>query len=179
MLKAMLKFSKSFINSILVKLGQNNECLNVMSTKSHHASTIIAEDIIKSDDIGIADCTNTKLSDLLRIGRNDFLHENIDKEKNDLTLLAKYLASKSLTENHNENENEDPVITTNANRWNNKVITQSDTNEFYAHALIPKNLLDVSSTNKSMKKSEPVFDANTEMFSNIEELKGFSLKQNH
>ena len=58
-----------------------------MSTKSHHASTIIAEDIIKSDDIGIADCTNTKLSDLLRIGRNDFLHENIDKEKTILPYL--------------------------------------------------------------------------------------------
>ena len=100
----MLKFSKSYINSILIKPGQTNERLNIMSTKSHHASTIVAEEIIKSDNIGIAACTNTKLPDSFRICRNEFLHENFDKENNDLTLLTKDLASKSLTENHNENE---------------------------------------------------------------------------
>ena len=89
MLKARLKFSKSCVNIVLIKPGQTKDDLNITNTKSRHTSNIVTEEIIKSDKIGIAYHNNTKLADLLRICRNEFLHEKIDKEKMILPYLQK------------------------------------------------------------------------------------------
>ena len=170
MLKARLKFSKSCVNSLLIKPGQTNEDINITNTKSHHASAIVTEEIIKSDEIVIADHINTKLPDLLCVYWKEFLNEKIGKEKNDLTLLTKDLDSKILTENQYENENENPVNTTNVNINHNNVITQSEKNDVSLSALILPNLLDISAANNSTNTPESVLDVSTELFSNIKEL---------
>ena len=69
-LQAMLKFSKPLINSHIIKQIQTSEDLGLINTKSHHASTIITEEIIINDTMNLANCTQTNRVDLLRVCRN-------------------------------------------------------------------------------------------------------------
>ena len=146
-----------------------------MNAKSHHVSTIITEEINIDDSINLTKHALSPIIDIIRIYCNKHLNEFINKNFLDLDSLLKDLATKSLTDNDNsENNHNLPAAPTNRCRNNSENNTTNAKNNYVSTSIL-SNLLEINNHSSSSSLSTSNYpidpDDSKNLFYNIENIK--------